>query len=310
MNVYDAAIIGGSYAGLSAALALGRSLRKVVVIDDGQPCNRQTPRSHNLILHDGDHPADMLQKALQQVLAYETVSFINARAEDATFRNGLFRIRAGQDVLLEAKKIILATGLRDQMPSIPGFEACWGISVLHCPYCHGYEVKGKKIGVMANGNMAIEMTKLIRNWSRDLVLFTNGPSALDKADGEKLASLGIPVIEAAISSISHNDGRLNELVMADGSRFAADALFARPAFTQQTGLARQLGCEFTDTGLIKVNEEQKTSCEGVFAAGDNASLYRAVSVAIASGTKAAAFLNKDMIDQEWMCAEPGVNTAC
>src|SRR5690606_24019090 len=134
---YDVIIIGGSYAGLSAAMALGRSRRTVLIIDEGRPCNRQTPHAHNLITHDGDAPADIARRAKEQVLAYPTVRFIRDKALSAAGADGAFDVGTASDHAYRAKKLLLATGVRDLTPPIPGFAECWGISVLHCPYCHG-----------------------------------------------------------------------------------------------------------------------------------------------------------------------------
>src|SRR5690606_19368783 len=145
-------IIGGSYAGLSAAMALGRSLRKVLIIDAGKPCNRQTPHSHNFITQDGKTPAEISSIARAQVAQYETVTFLSGFAVEGKKTNSGFEIKTEKGEIFESKKLILATGVKDIMSEIPGFAECWGISVIHCPYCHGYEVRNEKTGILANGD--------------------------------------------------------------------------------------------------------------------------------------------------------------
>jgi len=151
---HDVIIIGGSYAGLSAAMTLGRSMRKVLIIDSGKPCNRQTPYSHNFITHDGETPAAIAQKAREQVLKYPTVQLVNDTALRASKNENGFEIITASEAAYNTTKIIFATGVLDIMPDIKGFAECWGISILHCPYCHGYEVKDKPLGIIANGDVA------------------------------------------------------------------------------------------------------------------------------------------------------------
>ena len=165
---FDVIIVGGSYSGLSAAMSLGRSLREVLVIDSGLPCNRQTPYSHNFITQDGEKPAAISAKAKLQVALYKTIHFYNGLAVEAVKRENGFEISTKSGEVFSARKILFATGVKDLLPEIKGFGDCWGISVLHCPYCHGYEVKNEKTAFIANGEMAFEYAKLISNWTKDL----------------------------------------------------------------------------------------------------------------------------------------------
>src|SRR5687767_8830866 len=153
---FDVIIIGGSYAGLSAAMALGRALRNVLIIDSGKPCNRQTPHSHNFITQDGNSPKQIASVAKEQVAKYNTVEFLDGLATTATKTEKGFEVSTQSGQQFFTKKIILATGLKDNMPAIPGFAECWGITVIHCPYCHGYEVRNVKTGVLGNGDFGVE----------------------------------------------------------------------------------------------------------------------------------------------------------
>ncbi len=175
---FDVIIVGGSYSGLSAAMSLGRSLRQVLVIDSGLPCNRQTPHSHNFITQDGEVPTVISAKAKLQVDFYKTVQFFNGLAVQANKTKVGFEIKTDSGEVFTSKKVLFATGVKDLLPEIKGLAECWGISVLHCPYCHGYEVKTEKTAIIANGEMAFEYAKLISNWTKDLRLLTNGKSAL------------------------------------------------------------------------------------------------------------------------------------
>jgi thioredoxin reductase len=295
----DVVIIGGSYAGLSAAMTLGRSMRKVLVIDAGKPCNRQTPHAHNLITHDGDRPADIAQKAKEQVLQYPTVRFIKGKAVSASGTDGNFQLSTEAGQTYTTRKIILATGVRDIPLPIDGFAECWGISVLHCPYCHGYEVRNQTLGVIGNGEMGFEFARLIHQWSPTLTLFTNGPSTLSAEQIETLGRHRIDVQSGEIMSVHHDDGYIKQLVFKDGSTRELDAVFARGGIEQHSDLAVSLGVELHEEGkaigLIKADDFGKTNVAGVYAAGDNSTPMRALAVAMGAGMKAGAFVNHELI---------------
>jgi thioredoxin reductase len=294
---FDVIIVGGSYAGLSAAMALGRSLRNVLVIDSGTPCNRQTPYSHNVITHDGEPPAVIAARAKEQVLRYDTVKFLEGRATTATQQSGGFDIHTEAGERFTAAKLLFTTGMTDILPPIPGLAECWGISVIHCPYCHGYEVRGQKTGVLANGEMGLEVAKLIRNWTSDLTLYTNGSSTLTAEQTQKLRQHGIAIVETEIERVDHDAGRLTALLDREGNRHQIAALYARSVLQQQCSIPQELGCEITEAGFIQIDDFHKTTVPGVYAAGDNTTMFRSVSVAIAAGTKAGALLNKELIDE-------------
>ncbi|UOG73667.1 NAD(P)/FAD-dependent oxidoreductase [Hymenobacter tibetensis] len=297
MKTYDVLIIGGSNAGLSAAMTLGRSLRHVLVLDSNQPCNRQTPHSHNFLTRDGETPTTLAAIAREQVLRYPTVRIQADTAVIAKAVAAGFEVETARGEVLRSRKLLLATGLKDEMLPIPGFAECWGISVLHCPYCHGYEVHSQKLGLLANGNMAAEFVSLIYHWSQNLVLFTNGPADLTPEQAATMHARKVQVVETPIRELEHNNGQLLAVHTQDGTAHTVKAMFARVPFRQHSDLALQLGCTLTDNDLIQATEFGETSVPGVFAAGDNTTLMRQIAVAIASGGKAAAWLNKDLIQE-------------
>jgi len=298
-KLFDVAIIGGSYAGLSAAMALGRSMRNVLIIDNGKPCNRQTPHAHNFITHDGETPSVIAAKAREQVLAYPTVMIQNDLVVDVQRKTASFTLYTQSGIIYKAKKVLLATGVKDLMPDIKGFAECWGISVLHCPYCHGYEVRQTALGVLANGDMAYEMSKLIRHWSADLTLFTNGTSTLTAEQRQLIDKKGIPVIEKEIAEIVHEEGYLKQLVFKDGSSEIIHALFARIPFALQADNIKTLDCNLTEMGLVKVDTMQKTNVPGLYAAGDCTYPFRTLFMAVSSGGMAGASINKELIDESF-----------
>lgn len=296
---FEIIIIGGSYAGLSAAMSLGRALRKVLVIDNGQPCNRQTPHSHNFLTQDGQKPGAITAIALAQLANYNTVEFYKGLATNASKTEEGYTIETQAGDIFHSKKLIFATGLKDIMPDIPGFAECWGISVIHCPYCHGYEVRHQKTGIIANGDAAFHYAQLINNWTKELTVFTNGKPLLKGEQRSKLKKHAIAIVETEIDYLAHNGGHIEKVVLKDGSAIALNAIYSRPAFVQHYGIPQALGCELTEHGLLKVDNFQKTNIAGVFACGDNSNLMRSVAMSVATGSATGAMVNHELITESF-----------
>lgn len=294
----DVIIIGGSYAGLSAAMSLGRAMRKTLVVDAGKPCNRQTPHAHNFITHDGEKPAEIAAKAMEQVLQYDTVTFKNDVVISALQTETGFSLELGLGERLYTRKLILTTGITDIMPEITGFSDCWGISILHCPYCHGYEVRGKHTGIFGNGDMGYELVKLISNWTNSLTLFTDGASTLTKEQTEKLSERGVQIVEEALAGVEHTNGYVNKIVLKGGATHPIEAIYAKPAF-RQSPVVDMLGCDLNEQGFIATDMFKKTNIPGLFAAGDSATWARSLSVAIADGGMAGVMASRELIDEEF-----------
>lgn len=296
---FDSIIIGGSYAGLSAAMALGRALRNVLIIDSGLPCNRQTPHSHNFITQDGEKPNVIAEKAKAQVLNYSTVKFHTGLAVSGKQTETGFAIvtKAGEE--FTAKKLIFATGVRDIMPEIKGFSECWGITIIHCPYCHGYEVKNERTGILANGDFAFHYAQLINNWTKDLAIFTNGKSTLTPEQTDNITKHNIAIIEKEIDYLKHENGNVQQIVFKDNSIYELKAIYSRPDFEQHCKIPEMLGCELTEQGCLKVDMFQKTTVTNIFACGDNASPMRSVANAVATGNLVGAVVNNGMIEEEF-----------
>ncbi|GAA4432310.1 FAD-dependent oxidoreductase [Ravibacter arvi] len=288
---FEAVIVGGSYAGLSAAMALGRALRKVLIIDSALPCNRQTPHSHNFITHDGEKPGAIAEKARAQVLKYDTVTFRRDEVVGGTKSMGGFELTTRSGATFNAEKLIFATGIKDTMPAIKGFAACWGISVIHCPYCHGYEYRGQNTGIMANGEKALHLASLVNNLTGKITILTSGQPDFSSGQLEKLDSRGIQVVSTPVSEIEHDGGHVRSVVFEDGRKMELDAVYAAIPFTQHSDLPFLLGCELTEHGRIKVDAGQKTTVNGIFACGDNSSPMRSVASAVSTGNIAGAMLN-------------------
>lgn len=298
-NFFDVIIIGGSYAGLSAAMALGRSMRSVLIIDSGLPCNRQTPHSHNFITHDGEKPHIIAEKAKAQVLAYPTVKFHHGLAISGKKNGNEFTITTQAGETFAAKKLIFATGIKDIMPNIDGFSECWGISAIHCPYCHGYEFRNQKTGIMANGERAFHVASLVNNLTDNITILTSGKAEFTADQITKLNKHNIKVIEDNISVVEHKKGYIKNVILNNGNQLALNAVYAALQFKQHSDIPVDLGCELTEQGYIKVDGFQKTTVQGVFACGDNSSMMRAVSNAVAGGNLAGVMVNKELTEEQF-----------
>ncbi len=298
-NAFDVIILGGSYSGLAAGMALGRALKKVLIIDGGKPCNRQTPYSHNFITHDGDTPTEIAALANLQVRRYETVTFFNGLATNGIKSINGFDIQVASGETFTGKKLIFATGIRDIMPDIDGFAACWGISVLHCPYCHGYEVRHEKTGLLSNGEAGFDLARLISNWANDLTLFTNGTSTLTAEQTAKLEKHRIKITEKKIDRFEHSNGYLKNMIFRDETKSAIKAIYAPTPFEQHCLIPSSLGCEFTGEGYIKIDSFLETTIKGVYACGDNATRMRTVANAIGMGTTAGIEVSKKIILEDF-----------
>lgn len=296
---FEVIIIGGSYAGLSSAMALGRSLRSILIIDSGLPCNRQTPHSHNFITQDGKTPKEISTLAKQQVQKYETVKFYNGLAISGTKTANGFEITTDTNDKFTAKKLVLATGVKDLMPDIKGFSECWGISVVHCPYCHGYEIRNKKTAIFANGERAFHLASLVNNLTQEITIITLGAQDFEENQLKKLKQHNIHIIEKEISAIEHQNGQLEKIVFKDGSTENFDCAYASIPFEQTSNIPKELGCELTESGHVKVNFMQKTTEEGIFACGDNSAMVRSIATAVYGGNITGGMINNELTQEKF-----------
>lgn len=294
---FDVILIGGSYSGLSAAMALGRALKSVLIIDDGKPCNIQTPYSHNFLTNDGKTPAEITALSRKQVSKYNSVQFMNGWAKRGTKIEDGFEVELESGEKFSGKKLVFATGIKDLLPDIDGITACWGITVLHCPFCHGYEVKNEKTGILGNGDSGFEFARLIYNWARDLTLYTNGRSTLSNEQMNKLRQHKIKVVEMEIDRFEHLDGNVQYIIYKNGERELVKAVYAPSPFEQHCKIPESLGCELTEEGYLKIDHFQETTVKGVYATGDNASKMRTVANAVSMGTVAGISISKKLIQE-------------
>ncbi len=296
---FEVIIIGGSYAGLSAAMALGRSVRKVLILDGGQPCNRQTPHSHNFITQDGNTPAEISRAAKEQVLAYPTVRFETDLVTSALRREQGFEVKTQSGQTYSSQKLLLAFGVKDELPAIPGFAECWGISVIHCPYCHGYEVRGKKTGILAKAERAMHLAPLVSNLTDQLQIISTDTADFSPEQRQQLAEKNIQITGKTIEAIQHQNGRLNQVLFTDGSTEDFDALYADVPFSLPGNMAQRLGCKLTDSGRIAVYPFQQPTVPGLYACGDCTSMMRSVAASVAAGNLAGAMINHALASAEF-----------
>lgn len=306
MNSVDCVIVGGSYGGLSAALCLGRSLRQTVVIDEGLPCNRFTPHSQNFLTRDGFNPAEIASIGKQQIMdKYKTVEFQQDRVvsiQKKSTENEIypFEVKTASGNSMESKTLIISTGVTDIFPQdIPGFAECWGKSVIHCPYCHGYENKSQPTAIFMPKAKAIHMIPLVRNLASEVKVISD-----DTFDENELALFeknGVQVMPSPIQEIQHENGHLSAVMLKDGTELKVKALYAGIPFevNAKNIIQDELGCEFDEHGFVKVDGMQKTTVDGVYAVGDATTMFRTVANAVHGGNKAGALINMGLCQKEF-----------
>ncbi|KAF6687463.1 NAD(P)/FAD-dependent oxidoreductase [Pseudomonas sp. EKM23D] len=294
----DVIIIGGSFAGLAAALQLGRARRKVTVLDTGLPRNRFAKHSHGLLGHDHKPPQEILAEARQQLARYPSVSLVTARAENISGTIDDFSILTGDGESHRARRLILSYGVVDQMPELPGFAEGWGTSIVPCPYCDGFEVAGRHWGLVWSGPPSHNYVKLYHDWTDTLTVFANGHDIPPDIRAD-LARRGNPVVDSRIAEIEHNESHNTTVRLDAGPSVAVDILFAHPRNKPSARLHESLGLATVDTPLgtaLKVDERRETTVPGVYAAGDLANpLMASVSTASWQGVMAGIFAQQSML---------------
>jgi thioredoxin reductase len=293
----DAIIIGGSFAGLSAAMYLARARRSVWIIDTGLPRNRFSDYSHGFFTHDGSAPGDMLAIARAQVDAYPTTTFVDAEAISAAREQDGLSVRLGTGDVLRSTALVLAFGISDELPNVPGIAERWGKSVLHCPYCHGYEFSGRRLGVLHVSPMSIHQAMLIAEWG-ETTLYLNGAPAPDDATLAQLHERGISIEPAPISALQGRGVSLSALDLADGRTADVDALYLSPRFHLNSEIGQQLGCETDESPLgriIRTDGTKLTTVPQVYAAGDITRAAHNVTWASADGVMAGMAVHRALV---------------
>ncbi|MFU8864285.1 MAG: NAD(P)/FAD-dependent oxidoreductase [Rhodobacterales bacterium] len=293
----DVVIIGGSFAGLSAAMQLARARKAVLVLDTGQPRNRFAATSHGFPGQDGQRPEVIRAGLRAELAAYPTVTFRDAEATTVTRDGAGFRIQLADGGQITARRIILAYGVRDTLPDLPGLRERWGVSVLHCPYCHGYELNGQAVGVLARDESSLHQAMILPDWGQT-VLFTQALFTPSSEQAVELGRRGVSVETSPVVALIGDSPALEAVQLQDGRRIPLAGLFLAPLTAPASDLADQLGCAVKDgpTGpYLAVDVMQATSVAGVFAAGDLASPMPNATLAAAAGVMAGGAAHRSLI---------------
>jgi len=291
---FDAIVIGGSYAGLSAAMQLARARRRVLVVDAGQRRNRFANRSHGFLTQDGARAADIAAQGRAQLLAYPTVRWLEGKAVQAVAEGEGFRIVLADGAAVHGRRLVLATGVTDELPAIDGLAERWGKSVFHCPYCHGYELNEGAIGVIATGELAMHHALMLPDWG-SVTLFLNGAFAPDAAQLAALAERGVALERTPLARI---EGEA-DVVLADGRTLPMAGLFVMSQMRMASPVAAQLGCAMEDGHagqFVRTDMMKASSVPGVFCCGDMARAAGNVAMAVADGTMAGVAAHRSLIE--------------
>jgi thioredoxin reductase len=296
---YDVIIVGAGPAGLSAALMLGRCRRSVVVFDHGKPRNAPSRALHGYLTRDGIAPADFLQLARGELAQYDSVEIRSEEVTAAECRPGDgFVVTVASGGTLRARKLLLATGVVDNLPDIPGFREMYGRSVFHCPYCDGWELCDRPLAVYGRGTRGVGLSLELTAWSRDLVLCTDGPSEIEHEDRARLERNGIAVREERVIALEGSDGVLSRIAFAGAPPLERRALFFTTGQYQRSDLLERLGCEFNAKGTVRTGKYETTHLPGLFVAGDASRAVQWVVVAASEGAEAAFAINTDLLNED------------
>lgn len=294
---YDAIIIGGSFAGLSAATYLARGRRTVCIVDAGRPRNRFAAHSHGFLAQDGAEPGKLLATARAQVAAYPTVTFIEGEATSAAREADGFSVTLATGEELQGARLVLAFGISDELPAIPGLAEHWGTSVLHCPYCHGYEFSGQRLGVFHVSPKSVHQAMLIAEWG-PTTFYLNGASEPDDASLAELGRRGVTIEPAPVRAVQGDGTKLDAIELKDGRRCGVDALYLGPRTRLNSEIAQQLGCALDEGpfgSIIRTDGTQLTTVAGVYAAGDITRAAHNVTWASADGVMAGMAAHRSLV---------------
>jgi len=301
MNEYDVAVVGGGAAGLSAALVLARARRAVVVIDAGAPRNAPAAHMQGFLSRDGMPPAELLAAGRDEVARYGG-HLVSATVTDVTTGDhGGFEISGSDGQVMSARRVLVTTGLRDELPDLPGVRERWGRDLLHCPYCHGHEVRDGRLGVLGGTPDAVQHALLVRQWSSDVVFFSH-TSELTADEREQLVARAIGVVDGRVGRLVVEGDRLHGVELEDGRVVRRDAVFIRPAFTPNSDLLSGLGCATHENGWVVADPTGRTTVPGVWVAGNVVNPRAQVITAAGEGSAAAIAINNDLVEEDVQAA--------
>ncbi|MEU0408453.1 NAD(P)/FAD-dependent oxidoreductase [Streptomyces griseorubiginosus] len=295
-ETYEVIVIGGGAAGLSAALVLGRSRRRTLVVDAGEPRNAPAAHMQGFLTRDGMPPAEFLAIGREEIKAYG-VELVRDSVVDLAPG---FAVTLASGRVLRARRLVVATGLKDELPDVPGVAERFGRDVLHCPYCHGWEVRDQAFGVLATSPLSVHQALMVSHWSKDVTFFLHTVAASDLSDDDlrRLAAAGVEVVPGEVAELVVTDDRLSAVRLKDGTTHAREVVFTAPRALPRTGLLERLGAELTETpfgAYPVVDATGQTSVPGVWAAGNAMGFGEQVINAAAGGYRAGATINGDLL---------------
>ena len=297
MSRYDVAIIGGGAAGLSAALVLSRARRSVLVVDAGSPRNAPASHMHGYLSRDGLPPGELLVSGRKEVKGYGGEIVFGTAAGVRLDGDDGFSVSLDDGQRISARRLLVTTGLRDELPDIPGLRDRWARDVLHCPYCHGHEVRDRQLGVLGRTSSDVRYAQIVRQWTRDLVYFTP-PETLTDTERVELLARAIGVVEGTVERLVLDNDHLHGVQMSDGSVVPRDALFVPPHFVPNSDLLVGLGCNVDRDGWAIADQTGRTSVPGVWAAGNVVDPRAQVITAAGAGSAAAIAINADLVEDD------------
>lgn len=298
---WDAIIVGGGPAGLAAALLLGRCCRSVLVCDRGTPRSWASKAMHGFPGHDGLAPAEFVKIASTELRRYPNVTLLQREVDEVRPTGKGFSVRAGNRQL-EARKVLIATGVADELPPIEGLLPLYGTSVFPCPYCDGWEFRGRRVAVYGRRRRGLEMARAMTAWTRDILLCSDGPTGFTRREQRELMANGIRHITTRVRRLEGSRGLLSAVVFTDGCRVARDALFFDTPAHAQSPLASRLGCRFNRRGGVECGDYEATSVPGVYVAGNIVKDVQLAIVAAAEGTRAAFGINRALTREDFAAA--------
>lgn len=300
---WECVVVGGGAAGLSAALVLGRARRKALVIDAGEQSNKVAGGIGGLLGHDQRPPADLYEAGRRELSAYPSVEFRDGYVDSGTPVDRRFVLELDDGEKVITRRVLLTTGMQYSPPEIPGLDQLWGTSVFQCPFCHGWEMRDKRLATLAAGEEAVHSALMLRGWSDDVVLLTDGASDLDADERRRLEAAKVTVDERRVVELVGQDSQLTAIAFANGTRLERDGLLVEAPLRQRSRLAEQLGATCTDGPLapdsIAVDPLHRTSVPAVFAAGDLCTEQPYVAGAIAAGSQAAMIIVQSLLADEF-----------
>lgn len=296
--MFDVVIVGAGPAGLSAALILGRCRRQVLICDTGKHRNAHSQALHGFLTRDGIAPSEFLRVAREQLRTYNTLEFREIEVIDAAQDDNTFRVTLEDGTCVTSRKLLLATGVVDELPTIEGISALYGRSLYHCPYCDGWEVRDAPLAVYGKGEQGSKLALELTLWSRDLVLCTDGPAEFAEKDLRRLTRNGIAVREERIARLEGSDGHLERIVFTNGDALPRRAMFVSTQERQHSDLPQKLGTPFTRNGAVHTGEYEETNVPGLFVAGDASRRVQLAIIAAAEGAEAAFAINTELLKED------------